>query len=53
MTKDLFTYKDGKNVVNKDALKEFNFKNVYVIEKDGASIDLTESNSFSCLKKII
>ncbi len=53
MTKDLFTYKDGKNVVNKDALKDFNFKNVYVIEKDGASINLTESNSFSCLKKII
>lgn len=53
MTKDLFTYKDGKNIVNKDSLKEFNFKNVYIIEKDGATVDLTETNSYSCLKKII
>lgn len=53
MTKDLFTYKDGKNIVDRDSLKEFNFRNVYVIEKDGASVDLTESNSYSCLKKII
>lgn len=53
MTKDLFTYKDGKNIVDKESLKDFDFKNVYVIEKEGASVDLTESNSFSCLKKII
>ena len=53
MTKDLFTYKDGQNIVDKSSLKEFNFKNVYIIQKDGATTDLTESNSYSSLKKII
>ena len=53
MTKDLFTYKDGQNIVDKSSLKEFDFKNVYIIQKDGATSDLTESNSYSSLKKII
>ena len=52
MTKDLFIYKDGKNVVDNDSLKEFNFNNVYLIEKKGATNNLTESNSFSVLEKI-
>jgi hypothetical protein len=53
MTKDLFSYKEGKNIVDKDSLKDFNFKNVYEIRKEGASENLTESNSFSKIKKII
>lgn len=52
MTKDLFIYKDGKNVVDNDSLKEFNFNNVYLIEKKGVTNNLTESNSFSVLEKI-
>ncbi|HBN05100.1 MAG TPA: hypothetical protein DD434_04835, partial [Bacteroidales bacterium] len=51
MTKDLFIYKDGKNVVDYDSLKEFNFNNVHLIEKKGAAKNLTESNSFSVLEK--
>lgn len=53
MTKDLFTYKEGKNVVDKDSLKEFKFHNVHLITKDGAKEDLTETNSYSTLKRII
>ncbi len=53
MTKDLFTYKDGKNIIEKDSLKELDFKNVYLVEKDGASENLTETNSYSKLTKII
>lgn len=53
MTKDLFTYKEGKNVVDKDSLKEFNFHNVHLIDKEGAMEELTETNSFSAIKRII
>ena len=52
MTKDLFIYKEGKNIVDHNSLKEFNFKNVHLIEKKGAANNLTESNSFSVLEKI-
>jgi hypothetical protein len=53
MTKDLFTYKDGKNIVDKDSLKEFNFHNVHLINKEGAMEELTETNSYSSIKRII
>lgn len=53
MTKDLFTYKDGKNIVDKESLKDFAFKNVHVISKEGATDDLTETNSYSGIKRII
>lgn len=53
MTKDLFTYKDGVNVVDKDSLKEFNFHNVHLIHKEGAMEELTETNSYSAIKRII
>lgn len=53
MTKDLFTYKEGKNIVDKDSLKEFNFQNVHLILKDGAVEELTETNSYSAIKRII
>ena len=53
MTKDLFTYKEGKNIVDKDSLKEFNFQNVHLILKDGAEEELTETNSYSAIKRII
>jgi hypothetical protein len=52
MTKDLFIYKDGKNVVDRDSLIEFDFRNVHLIEKKGAISNLTESNSYSELEKI-
>ena len=53
LTKDLFVYKKDKNEVDIEALKQFNFNNVFVIKKEGASVDLTESNSYSKLEKII
>jgi len=53
LTKDLFIYNRDKNEVDIDALKQFNFNNVFVIKKEGASKDLTESNSYSKLEKII
>lgn len=53
LTKDLFVYKKDKNEVDVDSLKQFNFNNVFVIKKEGASKDLTESNSYSKLEKII
>ena len=53
LTKDLFIYKKGKNKVDIDSLKQFNFNNVFVIKKEGAKEDLTESNSYSKIEKII
>jgi DNA repair exonuclease SbcCD ATPase subunit len=53
MTKDLFTYKEGKNVVDKESLKDFNFHNVHLINKEGAMEELTETNSYSAIKRII
>ena len=53
LTKDLFVYKKDKNEVDSDSLKQFNFNNVFVIKKEGASKDLTESNSYSKIEKII
>jgi DNA sulfur modification protein DndD len=53
MTKDLFTYKEGKNIVDKDSLKEFNFYNVHLINKEGAVEELSETNSYSAIKRII
>jgi len=53
LTKDLFVYKKDKNEVDIDALKLFNFKNVFVIRKEGASEELSQSNSYSKLEKII
>ena len=53
MSKDLHTYKDGKNIFEKSSVNEFNFKNVYIIEKGGATEKLTETNSYSNLTKII
>lgn len=53
MTKDLYTYYGGKNVIDKDSLKDFNLKNVHEISKEGAKEDLTETNSYSSIKKII
>jgi chromosome segregation ATPase len=53
LTKDLFVFKKDKNEVDIEALKQFNFNNVFVIKKEGASEDLTESNSYSKLEKII
>ena len=53
MSKDLFTYRDGKNIVDKESLKDFAFKNVHLISKEGATDDLTETNSYSGIKRII
>jgi DNA sulfur modification protein DndD len=53
LTKDLFVYKKGKNEVDIESLKQFKFNNVFIIKKEGASEDLTESNSYSKLEKII
>jgi len=53
MTKDLFEFKAGRNVVDKQFLKEQEFSNVSVIEKGGAEENLTETNSYSVIKKII
>lgn len=53
MTKDLFSFKEGKNIIDKDSLKDFNFQNVHLISKDGATEELTETNSYSAIKRII
>ncbi len=53
MTKDLFKYENGINTVDKESLKSFNFNNVFLVEKSGEEIDLTETNSYSRIKNII
>lgn len=53
MTKDLFTYRDGYNVVPINSLKDFDFKNVYLIERSGDTNKPSETNSYSQLEKII
>ncbi len=53
LTKDLFVYKNNKNEIDIDSLKQFNFNNVFLIKKEGANENLTESNSYSKIEKII